>query len=84
MSDFTRPQIGKVYANYERLFEPFEVTVQFWRRYGVTPEEVIFAKPGMWLAGPVPVEPPPTLEALPAPEEKTEAAPVLEGQARLL
>ena len=76
MTDYQKPQLGRRYANYENFLLPFEVTVDFWRRYGVAPEEVIFAKPGMWWAGPVPDE-------LPAPEE-TEAAPTVEGQARLL
>ena len=69
MTDFSKPQLGKPYANYELKLLPFDVTVDFWRRYGVTPEEVIFAKPGMWLAGPLPVD-----DLVPSPEVASAAA----------
>lgn len=82
---YSKPRAGVNYANYERLLLPFDVTVDFWRRFGVAPEEVIFAKPGMWLAGPVPEL---RREDPPAPElarvETTETAPTLDGQTRFL
>lgn len=77
-----------------------QVFAAFEAKHGKLPAQVLWCKPGVWLAGPVVMNDPTlpdgfielvTVEDLPAPEmamvaseEQTEAAPVLEGQARLL
>ena len=51
---FGSPRLGLNYADFGRAEpNPFEITVTFWQIFGVVPEEVLWIKPGYYVAGPV-------------------------------
>lgn len=50
---FTKPRLGALYVDCTGL-GPFDATVKYCLLFRAMPEQVIWWKPGQWLAGPVP------------------------------
>jgi len=78
MSDFQKMRLGALYDNYGA--EPpdtFEIYADFTQRRGCLPDEILWVRPGLCVAGPVREERSTVLE-------QREAAPLVGEQARLL
>lgn len=67
MDTFAHPQLGQTYQGYEpwqghRTAD--EVRAAYTLKHGCAPAEVLWCKPGMWLAGPIEETKPATAPAV--------------------
>ena len=54
-TDFQKMRLSLEYDNYEQGLgapEVFEICADYCQRHGALPEEVLYVRPGLWVAGP--------------------------------